>query len=349
MVQLDMVTVRSDDIKSVLNKVACGATFSEEEIGAALEVLMSDAASDVQRAAFLMGLRVRGETIAEITGAALMLRSRMRTVTAPAGTVDIVGTGGDGHGSYNVSTCAALVTAGTGVPVAKHGNRSVSSRSGASDVLKALGVKIDIEAEQVSRVIAHTGIGFMWAPMHHPAMKDWAAARAELKIRTLFNVLGPIANPANVKRQVVGVYDACWVEPIADALVGLGAEHAWVVHGGDGLDELTTTGPSMVAEVKDGTVAVFEVEPEQAGLKRTSLESLRGGDAIENAAAIRALLDGEPGPFRDIVLLNTAAALIVADKAANLLDGVEIAARAIDSGAARSVLDKLVAITNSDP
>lgn len=348
MVQSDTLTTRSGDIKAVLNKVACGETFSEEEIEASLETLMSDEATDVQRAAFLMGLRVRGETIAEITGAARMLRARMRTVTAPAGTVDIVGTGGDGHASYNVSTCAALVTAGTGVPVAKHGNRSVSSRSGASDVLKALGVRIDIDADQVSRVIARAGIGFMWAPMHHPAMKEWAAARAELKVRTLFNVLGPIANPANVKRQVVGVYDRCWVEPIADALAGLGAEHAWVVHGGDGLDELTTTSPSMVAEVRDGAVSVFEIEPEQAGLPRTTLDHLRGGDAAENAAAIRALLDGQPGPFRDIVLLNTAAALIVADKAANLIDGVEIAAQAIDSGAARAVLDRLVAITNSD-
>lgn len=348
MVQSDTLISRSGDIKSVLNKVASGETFSEEEIEASLEILMSDEATDVQRAAFLMGLRVRGETIAEITGAARMLRSRMRVVTAPAGTVDIVGTGGDGHASYNVSTCAALVTAAAGVPVAKHGNRSVSSRSGASDVLKALGVRIDIDADQVSRVIARAGIGFMWAPMHHPAMKEWAAARAELKIRTLFNVLGPIANPANVKRQIVGVYDRAWVEPIADALVGLGAEHAWVVHGGDGLDELTTTCSSMVAEVKDGSVSVFEIEPEQAGLSRTTLDQLRGGDAVENATAIRALLDGEHGPFRDIVLLNTAAALIVADRAANLIDGVEIAAQAIDSGAARAVLDKLVAITNSD-
>lgn len=349
MAQLELVAERGDELKALLNRVASGDTFSEDEIGAALELLMTDAASDVQRAAFLMALRVRGETIAEIAGAARMLRSRMRSVAAPAGTIDIVGTGGDGHGSYNVSTCAAIVAAGAGVIVAKHGNRSVSSRSGASDVLKALGVRIDIEPDAVARAIAHSGLGFMWAPIHHPAFKHWAAARAELKTRTLFNVLGPISNPANVTRQVVGVYDARWVEPIADALNSLGSEHAWVVHGGDGLDELTTTGASKVAEVKDGTVAVFEVVPEQAGLTRTSLASLKGGDAEENATAIRDLLDGQPGPFRDIVLLNTAAALVVADKAANLIDGVEIAARAIDTGAARAVLDKLVAITNAEP
>ncbi|CFX41054.1 Anthranilate phosphoribosyltransferase [Candidatus Filomicrobium marinum] len=346
--QVDIAAARGDGIKTVLDKVASGTTFSEDEIRTALELLMTSAASDVHRAAFLMGLRVRGETIAEITGAARLLRARMHAVSAPPGTIDIVGTGGDGHGTYNVSTCAALVAAGAGATVAKHGNRSVSSRSGASDVLSALGVKIDIDADKVADAIRQAGIGFMWAPMHHPAMKTWAPARAELKVRTLFNVLGPIANPANVKRQVVGVYDVRWVEPIADALKGLGSEHAWVVHGSDGLDELTTTGPSTVAEVKDGAVSVFEISPEQAGLERTSLSSLQGGDAQENAAAIRAVLDGAAGPFRDIVLLNTAAALVVADKAANLIDGVEIASRAIDSGAARAVLDKLVAVTNAD-
>lgn len=346
--QVDIGAARGDGIKTVLNKVACGATFSEDEIGTALQLLMTDAASDVQRAAFLMGLRVRGETIAEITGAARLLRARMHAVAAPPGTIDIVGTGGDGHGTYNVSTCAAIVAAGAGVTVAKHGNRSVSSRSGASDVLTALGVKIDINADKVARVIRDAGIGFMWAPMHHPAMKTWAAARAELKVRTLFNVLGPIANPANVRRQVVGVYDVHWVEPIADALKGLGSEHAWVVHGADGLDELTTTGTSTVAEVKDGSVSVFEISPEEAGLARTTLSSLQGGDAQENAAAIREVLNGATGPFRDIVLLNTAAALVVADKAANLMDGVEVAAHSIDSGAARTALDKLVAVTNAD-
>jgi len=349
MAQLELVADSGDDIKALLNRVANGDTFSEDEIAAALELLMTEGASDVQRAAFLMGLRVRGETIAEITGAARTLRSRMRAVAAPKGTIDIVGTGGDGHGSYNVSTCAAIVAAGAGACVAKHGNRSVSSRSGASDVLKALGVKIDLGPDAVARAIAHAGLGFMWAPMHHPAMKEWASARAEIKVRTLFNVLGPISNPANVTRQVVGVYDPRWVEPIADALNGLGSEHAWVVHGSDGLDELTTTGPTKVAEVKNGTVAVFEVLPEQAGLPLASLDQLRGGDAEVNAKAIQALLDGEKGAFRDIVLLNTAAALIVADKAGNLIDGVEIAARSIDSGAARAALDKLVAITNSEP
>jgi anthranilate phosphoribosyltransferase len=275
------------------------------------------------------------------------MREKMLPVDAPPDAVDIVGTGGDGHNTFNVSTCAAIVAAGAGVPVAKHGNRAVSSLSGASDVLTALGVKIDVPPLVITRSIAEAGVGFMWAPMHHPAMKSWAPARAELGVRTLLNLLGPLASPAGVKRQVVGVYSPSWTRPIAEALQNLGSEHAWVVHGSDGLDELTTTGPTRVAELKDGAVSVFEVTPQQAGLPTATLEQLKGGDAAANAAAIRALLSGEPGPFRDIVLLNVAAALIVGGKAASLAEGVERARRAIDSGAAARALDKLIAVTNA--
>jgi anthranilate phosphoribosyltransferase len=308
--------------------------------------MSSGVASPTQMAAFLMALRVRGETVAEITGACRLMRSRMLAVEAPEGAVDIVGTGGDGHGTYNVSTCAAIVAAGAGVPVAKHGNRSVSSLSGASDVLAALGVKLDVPPLTISRALGGAGVGFMWAPMHHPAFKHWAPVRAELGVRTIFNLLGPLSNPAGVKRQVVGVFDARWVEPLAEVLRNLGSVHAWVVHGADGLDELTTTGITKVAELKGGAVTTFDVKPEDAGLQRATLAQLKGGDAKVNAAAIREVLGGEPGPFRDIVLLNAAAALIVGGKAASLPEGVERAGRAIDTGAAAQALDKLVAITN---
>ena len=334
------------ELKRLMHKVAAAQVLDEDEMARALESMTSGAASPVQMGAFLMALRVRGETVGEITGAARLMRERMTPVEAPPGTVDIVGTGGDNHGTYNVSTCAALVAAGAGVPVAKHGNRSVSSLSGASDVLSALGVRLDVGPAVISRAIMTAGVGFMWAPMHHSSMKNWAPVRAELGIRTIFNMLGPLCNPAGVKAQVLGVFDAGWVEPLAHVMKNLGSEHVWVVHGADGLDELTTTGVTKVAELKDGDITVFEVTPEDAGLNRSPLASLKGGDANTNAAAIRDVLGGEPGPFRDIVLLNAAAALIVGGKAANLIDGVERAARAIDSGAAQTALDKLVAVTN---
>jgi anthranilate phosphoribosyltransferase len=335
------------ELKRLMQKVATGAALSEEEMGAALDTMSSGVATPVQMAAFLMALRVRGETVDEITGACRLMRARMLSVEAPPDAVDIVGTGGDGHGTYNVSTCAALVAAGAGVAIAKHGNRSVSSLSGSSDVLAALSVKLDVPPMVISRAIAEAGVGFMWAPMHHPAMKQWAPVRAELGIRTIFNLLGPLSNPANVRRQVVGVFDARWVEPLAEVLKNLGSVHAWVVHGSDGLDELTTTGPTTVAELRDGAISAFEITPEDAGLPTVTLADLKGGDAKANAEAIRAVLRGEPGPFRDIVLMNAAAALIVGGKVGNLIEGVERAARAIDSGAAQHALDKLVAVTNA--
>lgn len=334
-------------IRPLIQKVSTGANLTRADIQTAFEAMIAGEATGAQMGAFLMALRVRGETIEEITGAAELMRSKMTPVKAPPGTVDIVGTGGDSHGTYNVSTCAAIVTAGAGAKVAKHGNRSVSSKSGASDVLAALGVKLDIPPEVVTRCIETAGVGFMWAPMHHSAMKHFAPTRAELGVRTIFNVLGPICNPAGVTRQVVGVYAQELVEPIAHVLKNLGAEHVWVVHGHDGMDELTTTGLSRVAELKDGNIRVFDVSPEDAGLPKAELKDLLGGDAQTNAAAIRELLAGKHGPFRDIVTLNSAAALIVADKATNLTEGVAMAAKAIDSGAAQSALDALIATSNA--
>ena len=334
-------------LKPLIHKVADGKTLSEDEMRTALEIMTDGHATQAQMGAFLMALRVRGETVEEITGAAQLMRAKMKRVVAPPGAVDIVGTGGDSHGTHNVSTCACLVAAGAGLKIAKHGNRSVSSLAGASDVLSELGIKLDVPGETVTRAIEEAGVGFMFAQNHHPAMKNWAPVRAELGIRNIFNLLGPISNPAGVKRQVVGVYSWQWVEPVAHVLAKLGAEHVWVVHGHDGLDELTTTGSTDVAEVKDGKVTVFEITPQDAGLPPAKLSDLRGGDAAHNAAAIRRVLDGEKGPFRDIVLLNTAAALIVGGKARDLPDGVAQAARSIDTGAARRALEKLVAVTNA--
>jgi anthranilate phosphoribosyltransferase len=275
----------------------------------------------------------------------MAMRERMVRVKAPADAIDTCGTGGDASGTYNVSTAAALVVAACGVPVAKHGNRALSSRAGSADVLAALGVDTDAEVAHVEQAIAEAGIGFMMAPRHHGAMRHVAGARIELGTRTIFNLLGPLANPASARRQLMGVFARDWVEPLAHVLGRLGSERAWVVHGADGLDEISTTGPSQVAELRDGKVRCFEVTPEQAGLPTAKLEDLRGADAETNAQAIRALLTGATGPFRDIVLLNAAAALIVAGRADDLRAGVAQAADAIDCGAADAVLGRLVAIT----
>ncbi|HJZ42734.1 MAG TPA: anthranilate phosphoribosyltransferase [Hyphomicrobiaceae bacterium] len=336
----------SQELRQLIQKVSGGATLSEDEIRTALEQMTAGAATPAQMGAFLMALRVRGETVEEIAGAAQMLRAKMNRVEVVPDAIDIVGTGGDAHGTYNVSTCAALIAAGAGVKVAKHGNRRVSSKSGASDVLAELGVKLEVPAATIARCVNEAGVGFLWAPMHHPALKHWAPIRGELGIRTIFNLLGPICNPAGVKRHVVGVFSWHWVEPIAHVLNSLGAEHVWVVHGHDGLDELTTTGATDVAELKDGKVTVFEVTPADAGLAPAKLSDLKGGDELENAGAIRDVLAGKKTPLRDIAILNAAAALIVAGKAANLLDGAAMAAHSIESGAAQRALDRLVAITN---
>jgi len=341
-----MDTQPSAELRALIQKVSGGATLSEEEIRTALDQMTAGAATPAQMGAFLMALRVRGETVEEITGAAQMLRARMHRVDVPPDAVDIVGTGGDSHGTYNVSTCAALIAAGAGVKIAKHGNRRVSSKSGASDVLAELGVKLDVPFDTISRCVSEAGLGFLWAPRHHPALAHFAPIRGELGIRTIFNLLGPICNPGGVKRQIVGVFSWHWVEPIAHVLRNLGAEHVWVVHGHDGLDELTTTGATDVAELKDGKVTVFEVTPADAGLAPAKLSDLKGGDEKQNAAAIRDVLSAKKTPLRDIALLNAAAALIVAGKAASLVDAAAIAARAVDTGAAQAALDRLVAISN---
>jgi anthranilate phosphoribosyltransferase len=334
------------DLKPFIAKVANGTALTREDARAAFDVIMSGEASPSQIGGFLMGLRVRGETVAEITGAVEVMRAKMLRVAAPAGAVDIVGTGGEASGSLNISTAAAIVAAGAGVPIAKHGNRALSSRSGAADTLAALGVTIDPGPETIARCIAEAGIGFMFAPAHHVAMKHVGPTRVELGTRTIFNLLGPLANPAGVTRQMVGVFSPAWVTPLAEVLAGLGSVHAWVVHGSDGLDEITVTGETHVAEARGGTVATFAITPESVGLSRHPRGSLQGGDASANAAALRRVLDGEAGAYRDAVLMNAAAGLVVAGAAPDLGGGVAAAARSIDSGAARQRLERLIAISN---
>jgi anthranilate phosphoribosyltransferase len=334
--------------KTLLGRVLAGEKLSETESAAAFDAMMSGDATPAQMGAFLAALRVRGETVEEITGAARTMRAKMLKVEPPEGAIDIVGTGGDNQGSFNVSTAAAIVVAGAGVPLAKHGNRNFSSLSGAADILQALGVNLDAEPGVVRRAMFEAGIGFLMAPKYHGAMRHVGPTRVELGARTIFNLLGPISNPAGVKRQLVGVYAAQWVKPLAEVLGKLGSEHAWVVHG-DGLDEITTAGKTQVAEWKDGKLASFEISPEMAGLPRARLSDLKGGDPAANAARLKALLEGEAGPLRDIVLLNAAAGLVVAGRAIDLKAGVARASQSISSGNAKRALAKLVAITNSKP
>ena len=336
-----------DDFKAIIGKVATGAALSRAEAAAAFDRMMSGEATPSQMGGLLMALRVRGETVDEITGAVSAMRAKMLTVTAPPDAVDIVGTGGDGSGSVNVSTCASFIVAGTGVPVAKHGNRALSSKSGAADVLAALGVRIDITPEHVGRCIAEAGIGFMFAPTHHPAMKNVGPTRVELATRTIFNLLGPLSNPAGVKRQMVGVFSKHWVEPLAQVLKNLGAESVWVVHGSDGLDEITLTGPTFVAALEDGRIRTFEVAPEDAGLSRVAGEALKGGDADANARALRSVLEGKPSAYRDVALLNAAAALVVAGKARTLKEGVALGITSLDTGAAAERLMRLSAVSHA--
>lgn len=334
------------DFKIFLAKIADGLSLAPAEAEEAFGIIMSGEASPAQMAAFLMGLRVRGETVAELTAGATVMRAKALPVDAPADAIDIVGTGGDGAQTYNISTATSLVVAAMGIPVAKHGNRAASSKSGTADALTALGVKLDIGPDDIARCIDDAGIGFMFAPAHHSAMRHVGPVRTELGVRTIFNLLGPLSNPAKVRHQSIGVYAKRWVEPFAEVLRNLGSERAWVVHGSDGLDELTTTGVSYVAELHERKIRTFEVTPEDAGLRRATLAELRGGDPAYNAAAITRLLDGEKSAYRDIVLLNAAAAAIIAGKAATLKDGAALAAEAIDSGAAKKILTRLVAVSN---
>ena len=335
------------EFQEFVAKVADGASLSENEAAAAFDSIMSGGASEAQMGAFLMALRLRGETVEEIAGAVRTMRGKATGVQAPVDAVDTCGTGGDAKGTYNISTCAALVAAGAGVTIAKHGNRSVSSKSGSADVLGALGVNLDIGPAEIARCIEQAGIGFLFAPKHHAAMKHVGPVRQQLGLRTIFNLLGPLANPAGTRRQVIGVFDRKWLNPIAEVLKTLGSEHVWVVHGADGLDELTTTGVSHVAELKSGAIETFEVTPEDAGLPRASIDDLAGGDPKTNAEAIRSVLAGEASALRDIVILNAAAALIVGGKAETLAQAAKVTADAVDSGAAAKCLDTLIAVSNS--
>ncbi|TPM96554.1 anthranilate phosphoribosyltransferase [Mesorhizobium sp. B2-1-3A] len=332
-------------LKTHIAKVAGGSALSFEEAREAFDIIMSGDATPGQIGGFLMALRVRGETVSEISGAVATMRAKMLRVEAPAGAIDIVGTGGDNSHSVNISTASAFVIAGSGVPVAKHGNRGLSSLTGAADVLIALGLKIDISPETIGGCIRETGLGFMFAPAHHPAMKHVGPTRVELGTRTIFNLLGPLSNPAGVVRQMVGVFLPEWILPIAETLKALGTEHAWVVHG-DGYDEITTTGETQVAELIGGEIRSFTLTPEEFGLKRHTKDELRGGDAAYNAKALRDMLGGAAGAYRDTVLMNAGAGLVIADKATTLGDGIALAAQAIDSGRALQVLDRLVEVSN---
>ena len=334
------------DIKQALHKISEGRDLTGEEMRSVMRIIMAGEATQAQIGAFLMGMRVKGETVGEIAAAVSILRETMVPVTAPDGAIDIVGTGGDGGGSLNISTTTALVVAAAGVPVAKHGNKALSSRSGASQVLEALGVKLDLTPEEIGSTIANAGIGFMFAPSHHPAMRHVGPARGEVGVRTLFNLLGPQSNPAGVRRYLLGVYSQQWVEPVAAALLANRAIKAWVVHSSEGLDELSTSGPNFVAQIANGDLRSFELHPEQVGLSVTDPKDLLGGEPSDNAAAMMALFDGAPGAYRDTVLLNAGAALLVADKVTSIEDGIAMARAAIDSGAAKNTLARLVAVSN---
>src|SRR6476619_2219776 len=337
----------ADDLKALIAKVATGASLSREEAANAFDRMMSGEATPSQMGGLLMAMRVRGETVEEITGAVTTMRAKMLSVKAPPGAVDVVGTGGDASGSFNISTCAAFIVAGAGVPVAKHGNRALSSKSGAADVLQALGVRIELDANQVGMCMRDAGIGFMFAPAHHPAMKNVGPTRVELGTRTIFNLLGPLSNPAGVKRQMIGTFSRQWLEPLALVLKNLGSEAAWVVHGSDGLDEITTAGTTHVAALENGVVRTFEITPEEVGLERVKPEALRGGEAKHNAQALVDVLKGKAGPFRDVAVLNAAAGLMVAGRAKDLKQAVALAQKAVESGEADGRLQRLIATSNA--
>ncbi len=336
------------DIKSLLGKVAAAQALNAAEAEQAFSIIMSGDATPSQMGGFLMALRVRGESIEEITGAARAMRARMLPVDAPAGAIDTCGTGGDAKGTLNVSTASTFVVTACGVTVAKHGNRALSSKSGAADVLQALGVNVDADMSLIARALKEVGTCFLMAPRHHAAMRHVGPTRFELGTRTLFNLLGPLCNPARVRRQVLGVFSADWIEPLAEVLRALDHEKAWVVHGAGGLDEISTLGSTEVAALEDGAVKRFSLHPSDLGLPTAQMEDILGGKAEENAGAIHALLAGAKGAFRDIVLMNAAAALVVASRAKSLQEGAGLAAEALDSGAAKDVLARLIALTNSE-
>lgn len=335
------------DMKNTLATVANGLPLSQEQAEKTFNIIMSGDATPVQIGALLMGLRVRGETIDEITGAVNVMRAKMVRVKAPEGAVDLVGTGGDASGTYNISTCSSFVVAGMGIPVAKHGNRALSSKSGAADTLIALGVNLELTPKQISTCIDQAGLGFMFAPAHHSAMKHVGPARVELGTRTIFNLLGPMSNPASVRHQMVGVFDGKWLEPLARTLQRLGSEKAWIVHGSDGLDEITTTGVTQCVALEDGEVRSFVINPEELGLTKANPRDLIGGDAEHNATALNNVLQGEISAHRDIVLINSAATAVVAQKAESLAEGLDLARKSLDSGAALACMEALVKTSTS--
>ncbi len=336
----------SDDLRPLIGNAA-ERPLTREEAERAFETLFNGAATPSQMGGLLMALRTRGETVEEIAAAARVMRAKCNAVTAPKGAMDIVGTGGDGKGTLNISTATAFVVAGAGVCVAKHGNRNLSSKSGAADALTQLGVNVMVGPDVVERALEAVGIAFMMAPMHHPSIRHVMPTRSELGTRTVFNLLGPLTNPAGVKRQLTGAFARAWIRPMAETLRALGSEKAWLVHGSDGTDEISIAGPTFVAALEDGQVSEFELHPEEAGLPVHPFESIMGGSPEENAAAFRALLQGTQGAYRDAVLLNSAAALVVADKVSNLRDGVALAAESIDSGTAGAKVEALARLTSA--
>ena len=335
----------SDSMKPLIYAASEGP-LSRTQAEEAFNILFDGTATPAQMGGFLMALRARGEAVAEYTAAAAVMRARCAAVSAPPGAMDIVGTGGDGMGTLNISTATAFVVAGAGVSVAKHGNRNLSSRSGAADVQGAMGIEIMVGPDVVERALAEVGIGFMMAPMHHPAMKHVAPVRMELGAKTIFNILGPLTNPAGVKRQLTGAFAIDLIFPMAEVLKELGSEVVWLVHGADGTDEISICGPTSAAVLQDGKITSAEIHPEDAGLPVHPLKDILGGSPDENAAAFRALLDGAPGAYHDAVLLNAAAALVIAGKANDLKEGVEIAAESIASGAARAKVEGLARVTS---
>ena len=332
------------DLKPILARVAAGETLTDRQAEAAFDVIMAGEATPAQIGALLMGMRLRGETVAEITGAVRAMRARMASIDAPADAIDVCGTGGDGAGTLNVSSAVTFVVAGCGVPVAKHGNRALSSRTGGADVLTALGVNVDVPIPALPAILREAGCVFLFAPRHHPSMRHAAGPRVELGTRTIFNLLGPLANPARVKRQLTGVFSADWTLPLAETLAALGHQAAWIVHG-MGLDELTIAGPNQVTALSGGRISSFVVEPEDAGLARAPISAIQGGDAAFNAAALEAVLQDAPGAYRETVLLNAAAALVVAGRAGDLREGVLLAADSLASGAALAALQTLRRVT----
>ncbi|GIX15303.1 MAG: anthranilate phosphoribosyltransferase [Paracoccaceae bacterium] len=336
----------SDRLKPLIARAADGP-LSRAEAEAAFTIIMEGDATPAQIGGFLMALRTRGETVDEYAAAASVMRAKCARVRAPEGAIDIVGTGGDGKGTLNISTAAAFVVAGCGVVVAKHGNRNLSSRSGAADALSQLGINVMVGPAVVERAIAEAGIGFMMAPMHHPATRHVMGPRQELGTRTIFNILGPLTNPAGVRRQLTGAFSRAVIRPMAETLAALGSERAWLVHGADGTDEISICGPTHVVALEDGAIREFDLSPEDAGLPRHPFEAIRGGSPAENASAFQALLEGAGGAYRDAVLLNAAAALVIAGRARGLGDGVALARESIDSGAALEKVAALARITRA--